>query len=281
MNVFLAGTPVTLTVPLKDKSGNPLDVSAVAYRVVDQDGVEVVTSSPLAGFIASSPEALITVLAGSNALAAGALRELRSVELSCVVSDNTVVITQTYAVEVADPLQVGLNSFQTYLQAEFTSLSVPKIVGWDNASVSERIAALIDARSHICQLNFSQLNSNINFGQDSLNYVPEGTFPTNYAGNGNLFLFNGSLSLLSPEQFVKLPSRFKDALRLAQVAEADVILGGDPIEARRRDGLMLESVGESKQMFRPGKPLELPVSRRALSYLGQFVSFSRRIGRGH
>ena len=42
---------------------------------------------------------------------------------------------------------------------------------------------------------------------------------------------------------------------------------------------MLESIGESRQMFRSTKPLDLPISKRALGYISQFVTFSKKIGR--
>lgn len=279
MDVFLAGTDVTLSVPLVDKSGNPINVSTVSYRVTDQDDIEVVANTSLSSFSEGSETADILVPALKNALATGASRGLRSVELTCLVGVNTVVILTAYGIELSDPLQVGVDSFQTYSQAEFAALSMPNTPGWDAASKEERIAALIDARLHICQLSFSQLNSNINWGQDSLNFVPEGSYSTNYISANGMFMFNGNLMLLTTEQFAKLPVRFLSALRSAQIAEADNILGGDPMEKQRRAGLTMEAVGESKQSFRTGKPLELPVSRRALAYLSFFVTFSKKIGR--
>lgn len=280
MNVFLQGTDVSLIVPLKDKGGNPISVTTVQCRVTDQDDVEVLAQHSVDSFSEGDSEVVIAVLAASNTLGAGIARALRSVELTCLVEGNTIVINTAYAIELADPLQVGINSFQSYASAEFVSLDIPNTPGWDAATNQERQAALIDARSHIVQLNFTQLNSTGNWGQDSLNYVPEGSYPTNYATQNGVFMFQGDLSLMSAEQFVLLPAKFKKALCLAQVAEADAILGGDPIEDRRHKGILMEAVGEVRQMFRSGKPLELPVSRRALGYISYFVSFSKKIGRG-
>ena len=42
MEIYLAGTPVTITVPMTDRYGNVIDVASVSYRVVDQTGLEVV-----------------------------------------------------------------------------------------------------------------------------------------------------------------------------------------------------------------------------------------------
>ncbi len=280
MDVFLAGTDVTLSVQLQDKNGNPITVTGIEYRVTDQNGAEVVTRSTLNGFVSGSPQASIPVPAEINALPDGVVSGVRNVDLFCVVAGNTVVMSAPYGIETADPLQIGVNSFQNIAQAEFLALSIPNTPSWDAAVSQDRVAALIDARSHIVQLNFSQLNSNINWGQDSLNFVPEGTYSTNYVSSNGMFLFNGNLALLTPQQFSKLPEKFVFALRQAQLVEADAILGGNVVEGRRREGLMLETIGDVKQMYRPGKPLDLPVCKRALGYLSYFVTFAKRIGRG-
>ncbi|MDY7537610.1 hypothetical protein RGU72_04995 [Undibacterium sp. 5I1] len=279
MDIFLAGTAVNLITVLSDKSGNPLKVTSIEYRISDESGTELVPLQALSGFVAESPQAVIEVSAENNIIADTAASGLRAVELHCVVAGNTIVINTGYIVELADPLVVGTNSFQTYAQAEFNAVSLPNLAGWDKSSESERMAALSDARDHIVQLSFTQLNSNVNWGQDSLNFVPEGTYSTNYVSNGDMFLFNGNLALLTPLQFSKLPDKFKLALSKAQIVEADSILGGNVVDSRRREGLLLESIGEVKQMYRSGKPLDLPVSRRALSYLSYFVTFSKKVGR--
>ena len=295
MDVYLAGTAVTLLVPLQDRSGNKLDVASIDYRVVAQDGTEVVARTALSGFAPGDADAAIVIPAGVNQIAAVpatinssqidqfSSREARTVELFLTDSNgNSLMVAKSYALESSDPLIVGLNSFQTFSQADLTSLDIPNLDAWDSASEHDKIAALIDARSRICQLNFWLLNSNVNWGQDNMNYVPEGSYQTPYASGSKsrMFIFNGNLSLLTPAQFSKLPARFLLALRKAQVTEANEIMGGNPVDERRREGLMLESIGEVKQMFRPSKPLDLPVSKRTLKYLSHFVTFAKRIGRG-
>jgi len=280
MDSYLQGTDVTLRVPLVDTAGNPLSVSAIDYRVTDENEVEIVARTALATFAANAGEAAVPVPAASNTLATGMVRGLRSVELYCTIGGNQVVLMASYVIETADPLVVGVNSFQSYTQAEFTALGLANIDAWERADRATRLAALIDARAHIVQLSFAPLNSNVNWGQDSLNYIPEGRYDSNYVGLSDLFLFSGNLELLRPEQFVKLPTRFLDALKKAQIAEADAILGNaGSVEAARNAGLVQDVVGESRQMFRSSKPLQLPCSRRALSYLSYFVSFAKRVGR--
>jgi hypothetical protein len=268
MDIFLAGTPVALTVALQDRNGNALEAASVEYRIVNQAGDEVLPRAALTSFGGGS-EAVIEVPAGLNAVAtidpatvtaamidSFFVRESRTVELF-VTDDvgNTVLLTKTYTLEPAETLIAGLNSFQSFSQAELVAMDIPQLAGWNTSNEKDKIAALIEARLQICQLRFSLLNSNVNFGQDNL-------------------------ALVTPSNFVNLPPRFKLALCRAQVTQADAILGGDPVDVRRKEGLILESIGEVKQMFRGGKPLDLPVSKRALKYLSPFVSFSQRIGRG-
>jgi hypothetical protein len=279
MEAYLAGTAVNLTVPLQDSDGNALNVASLSYRVVDQNEVEKVAITALTPFVAAAIVAVIPILAGVNTIAAIPLnseitsdnldslntREIRVVELRCLLaSGNTVLVKASYAVESADTLLAGINSFQSLPQAELTAMNIPAIPGWVAASDREKVAAMIAARHNINKLRFA-----IEWGQGNINY-----------GTGLLGHFNtGDLSQFTPVEYDALPARLKAALRLAQVAESDALLGGDPVDVRRREGLLLESIGEVKQMFRSGKPIDLPVSKRALRYLSAFVSLSRRIGR--
>ena len=295
MEIYLTGTDVSLTVPMNDRNGNALDVTSISYEVVNQNNLTLVSSTPLAGFTTSDANAAIVVPATFNIIAEVPstitsnqidtfnTREIRTVKLYCLLSsNNTITLTVSYVLEHSDPLRVGINSFQTLPLGELTAMDIPNITGWAGASDQDKISAMVAARNHICQLNFWLLNSNTNWGQDNLNFVPDGSYVSPYvsAGNNSMFIFNGNLGLLTPTQYAALPARFQTALRLAQVAEADSLLGGDPLAQRRQDGLLLESVGDVKQMFRAGKPLDLPVSKRSLRYLSAFVTMTKRIGRG-
>lgn len=280
LEVYLDSTDVTLAIDLVDNAGNALNVNSVDYRVVDQNGQELVARQALGGFVAGDNLATVAVPGSLNAVAAGNTREIRTVDLYCAVDSGTTLITRSYAVELTDPLVVGVNSFQSFPQAQLTALDIPNIGAWDAADDQEKIRALMDAREHIVQLNFNLLNSNVNFGQDQLAYVPEGSFQSSYVARNSLFIFNGNLAILNPTQYNALPERFKSALRKAQIAEANAILGGDATDAMRTSGVIEDRIGESSQKFRDrGVALRLPVSRRALGYISYFVTFAKRIGR--
>jgi hypothetical protein len=279
LDVFLTGNEVTLSIDLVDDAGNALNVDAVQYRVVNHNGTIVVPLTNLTTFAAGDPQATVIVSASVNAMATGNTREIRSVELVCETEGGTLGFAKTYGLETLAPLVTGINSFQSFPMGELTAMDMPNLDGWENASELQKVRAMIDAREHICQLNFNLLNSNANFGQDQLAYVPEGEYQSSYVAHNSLFIFNGDLGILNETQFAELPERFKKALRQAQVAEANAILGGESNEARRQSGVIEDEIGESRQKYRDSKPLQLPVCRRALGYLSGYVTFSKRIGR--
>lgn len=204
--VYLNNTDVTLVIPFADAAGNSLTVTSAKYRVTNQADTELVA---LTDITVSDGDADVTIQvpATINVIATGATREIRNVELYCVVGGNTIVMSQAYGLESKTPLQAGVNSFQTFSQAQLTALDIPNLTAWDSASDAEQIAAMIDAREHIVQLNFNLLNSNVNFGQDSLQYVPEGQYQSSYVARNSLFIFNGNLSILNAAQFNLLPEQ--------------------------------------------------------------------------
>jgi hypothetical protein len=280
LDIYLADTEVTLTIDLIDAAGNELSVNSVQYSVLDMNGEALVPQASLATFTSGDSQAVVVITDSINALTSPNTREIRTVELRCETDTGTIGISKTYAIETTDPLAIPDTSFQTFPMAQLTALDIPNIAAFNAASESEQIAALMDAREHIVQLNFNMLNSNVNFGQDSLHYVPEGSFQSAYVARNSLFLFNGNLNLLNETQFNQLPEKFKRALRQAQVVEANAILGGEPDDAKRSLGIVEEKIGESTIKFGQGAKLSLPVCKRALGYLSYYVSFAKRIGRG-
>jgi len=285
MDFFLAGTDVECVIPLTVR-GAPLDVTAIDYRVLDQTDKELSERAALTDFAPHASSAMVVVPASLNVLGAPSTehtiptRGARIVELFLTLANgNQIAITFTYGIEPVAILVPGVNSFQTYAEALLQAAEIPGTPGWDEADDEDRYAAMIEARWHLCKLSYYLLNSNINFGQDSLNFVPEGIYKSKYIATNGLFMFDGNLELLNATQFAALPERFKGALRKAQVAEADFILTSDPLSAKRAAGITMDEVGHTRQAFRSTKPLELPCCKRALSYVSYFVSMTKKIAR--
>lgn len=321
MQVFLAGSPVTIPTVFTDDSGNPLEVVSARYRVLGHSGEELLPNTYIFGApkptepeVPTEPDApagdgtdapaeptepptellteqetggeqqpeppatmplqvvipsnlnLIPLLfpeeVESEDIDGVSVRQLRTVEFRLRLAPGGTVLRRViYALEPSEVLIAGLNSFQSYSEAALTALSIPGLAGWDGASEQQRIAALLEARQRICRLHFRDASR----GQNYLNH------------SGDI----GDLSRIAPREFQNLSVRLRAALRKAQVAEADALLGGDPETERRKTGLVHETVGESSQTWRQTKPLELPVGRKALGYLAGFISLTKQIGRAN
>jgi len=277
MDMYLGGTDVTSHIVLADDFGNPLTVDTLDYEVVDQTGAAVVARAPIADFVAGTANVLIVVPSSANTLTPPNVRESRRINLYCVVAGNTLLITRLYAVEANAVLVTGENSFQTYDEAELLSLEIPNLNGWNASVYREKIAALMEARVRLCKMNYNIFNSNM-WSQDSMNFIPEGTRVTPWAGGMG---YGGDISYIPPEVFATLPPRFLKALRLAQLAEANYITGiaNGQIVDKQAQGLVEDTVGESKQVFSRGMPLKQQVCREAARYLSTYITYNLRTAR--
>jgi len=75
------------------------------------------------------------------------------------------------------------------------------------------------------------------------------------------------------------PEIFRQAMRNAQVVEADQILANDVYAQRRASGILSERIGESNTTFRNVQPLDLGVSRAALAFIQGYVDIKYTITR--
>jgi hypothetical protein len=274
MDVFAAGTQVKASIELVDAAGNPLSVQSVQWRLLDGPGVELQALTALSGFVAEDGSAEVTVPSQFNQLTTGALREGRRIDLQLTFTDTNIgVLSYVYAIAANDALAVGVNTFQTYQEAMNNADTLGSVPAWDAASERERTQALIEARSRLCRLNFRGLSSDFLPDQASVLRSTDIAMVVN-----NVYLYR-SLELMPADAFLKLPAIFLAALKNAQVVEANEVLTGGDDNQRRRDGVILETIGDVKKMWRSSKPLDLPCSRRALKYVSLWISYDKRIGR--
>lgn len=262
MTSYTPGQPVLAVIALEDESGAALTPTALRRRILDEEETVLldwdVVDIPAAGAGAS-----VLVAGALNLLTPPAMRGARTVELEVTTATQVLVLTQTYLLAAAAGLS-GVNSYQTYAQAlvaaaGFTDQS---LAGWsavtDRAS---RVQALIEAHSRI------QLLPIVIEYDDSQSIVRDiGEDPWR-------------LRDLTPAQIANLDARLLDALRMAQLVEADEILADDPVKRARREGLISASVGESSQFFGTSKMLDLGVGQRAMKYLSRWIRFRATLGR--
>lgn len=250
MKAYKDASEVVVTTSLVDDDGNAIVATEGTYRVLDQDDNELVASSALT-VDAQATEVQVTVPSAINTLGVGELRGLRVIEYSLVTAAGVVELIDTYLVEASSVLVVFENSFMTYHQALMVAFEVPSTPGWDSAGRQTRIAALKEAYIAINTLRFTVAD----------------------------FLTDFALVDMTADDISAIPTDFQLALRMAQIATADLALGGDPIDHKRRMGLMSETIGESSNMFRPGKPMLDSIGQRAYRYLAPYLSIAHKIGR--
>lgn len=295
------------------------DVIAVTYRVIDSENNELVkpmvyvpdgddypeeTEEPAEPETSETPEealidepeqeepsepveeetiseVIVQTSEEVNTLKEETSRDIRIICLKAKTRSGAVFsLEYAYGLTIADPLTVGVNSFMTYRQAQKMAMDMPKLNNWESMSQSQRISALLEAKQRICRLAFD-------FGQVQLDmtkqdYVVQAAGKPRCVQVGEIFgVYGGSVKLedLSVEDFEALPTKFKTALMQAQLAEANDVLEVDSIAERRRQGLILETIGEVKQMFSSIIPAQMTVSSKAMSYLSRYLASGKKIGR--
>lgn len=249
---------------------------------------EALTNEPVQEELSEEPveqetisEVIVQTSEEVNTLEEETSRDIRIICLKAKTKTGAVFsLEYAYGLTIADPLQVGVNSFMTYRQAQKMAMDMPKLNNWEAMSQSQRISALLEAKQRICRLAFD-------FGQIQLDmtkqdYVVQAAGKPRCVQVGEIFgVYGGSVKLedLSVEDFEALPTKFKTALMQAQLAEANDVLEVDSIAERRRQGLILETIGEVKQMFSSIIPAQMAVSSKAMSYLSRYLASGKKIGR--
>lgn len=257
---YLGGQPITLSVSLLDSEGTVIPALSIEYRVINQAEVELVPKTAVVGFTVGDEQVSVTVPADKNVLQGTNTLEVRVVEVYATTASGVIKLEGHYFIESEEVLVEGVNSFQPYALSLMLSSEIPNLPGWNNATKAERIVALKRARMNIGQLRFRYVF-------DAYQNIVDNTLGV------------ADLTLATPAQYAAFPLQFKEALRRAQILEADYLLGGDELGQFRRDGLMSMTTGEAKQFFRPIKPIEAPVCKRAMRELTKWVLSRHRLTR--
>lgn len=267
MNSYLAGTSVALTIPFVDANGATLVPTGLTYTLTDGEG-DVIVSSTVVTFQPGDTETIITVSGPNNALAVGNVAEARVLTLNVTTTEGLTVIETPYAVKLTSLLSVPNTSFQSWAQAQVEMIQMGAVPNFSAASRSDQESALIEAYIRLTRFSYEILEGYDVYGQ------------INWPGETSAYSIRPvDWAEMPSDQFDAYPAAFRQAIRRAQIAEADDVLTSGSPNDRRRLGLLSESIGESSMMFRTGKPAEMGASPAAMRYISRYVRRGATIGR--
>lgn len=258
MTTYGAGEAFTLNIDIS-RATAPI---AATYRIVDQAGSDVVPEAPL---VVSEEATTVSVAISSDITTLEPGVRNRLIKVIVEVSSNSgdkLRFVETVVIRDHTIMNVPAESFVTLDEATLLAMDIHQLDNWEMFSAGEdRMKALMEAAHRIRQLRFKLKSDTFEF--------PD--FPVDE-------IFDPSK--LTLEEFESLPQEFLDDLKLAQVVEADAALSLDSPEHKRASGILSDTVGETSQMFRTGRPLDLVVSKRALRYLARWLETTWSISRG-
>lgn len=270
--VYRAGSQPTITVPAPvDAAGAVIPTTGVDYAIFNEKREEVKARAPLTGYSTGGAEINVKVEYTYNLLDADVTRALRRIEVYFGVEfGDERVISSTYVVQAADVLSLMVNSFQTLDEAELTAMDLPALLGWSAATDQDKLGAMASAYDNMCRLSFKYLT------EADIQALDVTTDVDRY---GRPYYYVPSMRTAGVDAWNDFTANFQRALRRAQVVEADILLAGDPVGDKRRQGIITETIGESKIFLSPKPALQFPVSRACLDQLQGFIYRSARIAR--
>lgn len=263
---------VTVTLAAIDDYGNLIsNIDTIIAQVLDEAGNELLASADVT-YAANASEYTVYVPANVNTLPVNVKQAIRVIRVTIIDGNYTKVVTDhSYIIDTPNVLEVMANTYQTLQSAELLSNSMSRLDNWKAAYNADKKAALETAYNRIGRLTFEVEDPTFTYPINVLNARDTASAPT-------ITLYE--INNLSAIDFEALPKNFVNAVRRAQLVEANSILEiGESIIEKRRGGLMSETVGESSQMWRPGKPVLLSVCRETLEELSGYIRYGAGIKR--
>ena len=261
MKVYDAGESFALKVNIEEV-GIPQEGT---YRIVDHAGVVVVPESGLEVF-GDDTHAEIDISHTITTLAEGERRKMLTVELVVFGQDQErFKFSESVLIQKSSQLEVPTDSFMTVNEAVLVSMDIFGMDDWSAADSDDRRRALIEATHRLKQLRY-KLFTEEPFDHVEFEAIAD-IIPYGFEG-------------MTKEQFDDLPPRFLRDVKLALVVEANEVLGGESAQEKRKSGVLSDTVGETSQMFRTGRPMDTIISNRAMSHVKRWVDTAWRVRRG-
>lgn len=285
MNNYPSGAAVTVTIPFVDLNGAAVAPTALSYVVLDELENIVQTSQSLA-LTTGETSATITIPGSANMLPppyqpmsddapygtpVTPVSALREVQLSMTTPGGVIVAKTQYILRAGDAQLILMqNSFQTYNLALLTADAEVNLYAWQNATEQQRINALAQAWVALTKLGYF-----VRWPRD-----PDAQNYLNWYESRNEVIIPRLWTVMSVQRWYNYyPEIFRQAMRRAQVVEADQLLYNDPILAKRLSGIFSEKVGESSTMFRSSNALNLGISRQTLACVQNYVDIRMQVHR--
>lgn len=265
---FQQGTDVSVTVEFPEVGGVVISPTAADFAVLDEAGEVVVARAADPDFNPASGNVSLTVQGIDNNIDdATVTRAMRVVRVYFTTPTGEVTADYRYVVERVEKLIIMTNSFATFEQALLYRLDLPALVGWDAATESEQIAAMVTAHDRMTRMTFRYRLSQQAVEYNSMDW------------DEVYYWYVTDMRLRKMVDWVNWPSDFRKALGIAQVIESDFILDGDPVTEKRDAGIMSMTTGEAKVFFNPKPPLRTTLCREAMRVLGPYLYTNKRLTR--
>lgn len=260
---------VTNFLPVDNTTGNGVVATSIVAKVYDGEGLQILTdiSVTLPHNNATSLELIVPET--YNILPVDKVKDIRKVKFYYTKADGTVLTSDSkYVIKADEELIVLVNSFMSFDTAELISEDLPDIDMWKSSEEADKISTLKNSYLKISSLKFKvKYRESFNTYWDKDGY------------DGDLSYFIDDITKISLDQFNKLPPEFIFALRAAQVLQANGIMDGSVVEERRSEGVISETIGESKMFFSSRPVLKKPLCNAAMEILSKYLYKKVQIGR--
>ena len=254
------GTPITLYVQYADDYGHELiGVVSTDWKLVNQLGkvVQSGTEMPVSG----SKGFNVNVDGYLNVAEGGFLVSTYELDYVITLKLGEHRGSVVYQVEKKEAFSVGESTFLSYLESLSLIREIPDMGAFSTATKEERMAALMFAYEEIggLELNNAALPKDLRLNADNKPIV--------------------STKELTNDALMKLPNAMLKDFYVAQLIEANALLGGDEIAKLRDLGVQSYTVGEVKQFFQGRAPASFGLSIKALRRIGKYMRFARSTAR--
>lgn len=270
MKLYPENYIVEIDVPFTDLNGETIEPTALSAKLFGDNDTLIVDLGDIA-IDGSSGKHTITIEGEHNALAPEQLRSPRILRIQLTTPKGAIPRSYTYAVEKDRRLELMKNTFISPEGAELLALEMTSASGWSIATQERRIAALAESYKRLTSIamrfnRYGDLTS-----LHSFNTIAQ-------AAPEEVILTREVWATVTAEDFEAFPADFKNALRRAQLIDANEILQGDTIAKKHRAGIASETVGESSVTLRGGR-IEYGLSSEALRVLSGYIYNNVRVAR--